>query len=68
MILQSHSWAYVWKKYNLKRYMHLCVHSSTIYNSQDMEAIKVSIDRRMDIEEVVPIRARHSWSVKSSRP
>ena len=26
------------KNFNLKRYMHTNVHSSTIYNSQDMEA------------------------------
>ena len=30
---------------NLKRYMHLNVHSNTIYNSQDVEATYVSIDR-----------------------
>ena len=35
----------------LKRYMHPNVHSSTIYNSQDMEATKVSIDRWMDKKE-----------------
>ena len=39
MIQQSHFWAYIWKKLNnLKRYMHLNIHSSTIYNSQDIEA------------------------------
>ena len=27
-----------WQNYNLKRYMHSYVHSSTIYSSQDMEA------------------------------
>ena len=26
------------ENYNLKRYMHPSVHSSTMYNSQDMEA------------------------------
>ena len=31
------------------------VHSSTVYNSQDMEATKVSIDRGMDKEDVVYI-------------
>ena len=30
---------------NLKRYMHPKVHSSIIYNSQDMEATYVPIDR-----------------------
>ena len=29
--------AYTQTNYNLKKYMHPYVHSSTIYNSQDME-------------------------------
>ena len=33
--------------------MHSNVHSSIIYNSQDMEIAEVSIDRRMDKEAVV---------------
>ena len=40
MIQQSHSWAYILRKHNLKRYMHLHAHRSTFYNSQDMEASK----------------------------
>ena len=40
MIKQSQSWAYILRKHNLKRYMHPNVHSSTIYNSQDVEASK----------------------------
>ena len=32
-------------KHNSKRYMHPNVHSSTIYNSQDIEATQMSIDR-----------------------
>ena len=32
------SWAYIWRKYDLKRYMHPSVHCSTVYNSQAMEA------------------------------
>ena len=36
-----------------KRYMHPSVHSNTVYNSQDMEAIYMSIDRRMNKEDVV---------------
>ena len=31
---------YLEKTFNLKRYMHISVHSSIIYNSQDMEAPK----------------------------
>ena len=39
---------------NLKRYRHLYVHSSTIYNSQDVEATKMS-NSWMDKEDVVHI-------------
>ena len=34
-----------WEKHILKRYMHSNVHCSTIYNSQKMEATKMSIDK-----------------------
>ena len=45
MIQQPHSWAYIWTKHNLKRYMYLYVHSSTIHNSKDIETTKyLSID------------------------
>ena len=36
------------QKNNLRRYMHPNLHRSTIYNSQDMEAIYMSINRGMD--------------------
>ena len=42
------------KKNILKRYMHLCVHCSIIYNDQDMEASKVSIGRRVN-KEIIKI-------------
>ena len=38
---------------NLKRYMHPNVHSTTIYNSQDMEANWLAIDRWEDKEDVI---------------
>ena len=40
MIQQFHSWAYIQKdeNFNLKRHIYPNVHSSIIYNSQDMEA------------------------------
>ena len=41
------------QKYNLKRYMHPYVHSSNIYNSQDMETTQMSIYRWMDKKDVV---------------
>ena len=37
---------------SLKRYMQTKVHSSIIYNNQDMEAIQVSTNRQMDKEDV----------------
>jgi len=35
--------------------MHPSVHCSTIYNSQDMEATKTSINRGVDKEDVVHV-------------
>ena len=39
----------------LNVYMHPSVHSSTVYNSQVMEATSMPIDRQMDKEDVVHI-------------
>ena len=36
--------------HNSKRYMHLNVHCSTVYSSQDMETIQMSTDRGIDNE------------------
>ena len=36
------------ENHNSKRYMHPSVHCSTLYNSQDLEATQMSIDRGMD--------------------
>ena len=57
MILQSHSWVCIRgkKNSNWKRYTQPNVHSSTIYNNQDMEATYMSINRGMDKEDVVRI-------------
>ena len=41
------------KNTNLKRYMYPNVHSGVAYNSQDIEAIQMSINRQMDEEYVV---------------
>ena len=41
--------------HNSKRHMHPNVHCITIYNSQDMEATLMPIDRWMDKEDVVHI-------------
>ena len=37
----------------MKRYMHLNVQSTTVYNSQDMETTQVPINSRMGKEDVV---------------
>ena len=47
--------------------MHAKVHSSAIYNSQDMEATAVSIDRGMDKEDVVHIYTmEYHWAMKKN--
>ena len=43
------------EKTNLKWYIHSSVYSSILYNSQDMEATQVSINRWMDKGDVVYI-------------
>ena len=51
-----HSWVCISEKNkntNLKIYTHPSIQSSTIYNSQDVETTKMSIDRKMDKEDVV---------------
>ena len=54
MTQQFYSWVYIRKDENshAKRYMHPSVQSSTIYNSQDMEANQVSIKRQMDHKKI----------------
>ena len=50
MIQQLHCWVYIWKKNentNLKRNMHSNIHNSIIYNSQDMEATQMPINKWM---------------------
>ena len=44
-----------WENHNSKRDMYHNVHCGTIYNSQDMEANSMSINRGMDKEDVVHI-------------
>ena len=50
----------------LKRYMHTNVHSSTIYNWQDMETTQVSIGGCMDKEDVVHVYNRTLLSNKKN--
>ena len=52
------------QNYNSKKYMHPCVHSSTIHNSHDMEITYMSTDRWMDKEDVVHIYNRTPLSNK----
>ena len=52
MIQQSHSWAYTWRKINgSKGYMHPNMRCITVYNSEDIEATYMPIDRAVDKEE-----------------
>ena len=44
-----------YKNTNLKRHMYSYVHCSIIYNSQDMEATEMSINKGMDKEDIVYI-------------
>ena len=53
MTPQSHSWHISRGKYDLKGYMHPSVHCCTVYNSKDMEATEMSIDRGTDKEDEV---------------
>ena len=66
MTLQSYCWAYIQEKtlllgiypgknHKLKRYMYPSVCCNTVYNSQDMGATWMSIDRGMNKEDVVHI-------------
>ena len=55
MIQQSHCWSYTQRPHNLKGYMHPNVHGIIIYNSQNIKATQMSINRGMDIQDVVHI-------------
>jgi len=44
MMQQSHSWAYIQKNYNLKRYTHPYAYSNIIHNSQGMATTLIFID------------------------
>ena len=41
------------QSFNSKRYVHPCVHSSTIHNSQDIETTFMSTDRWIDKKDMV---------------
>ena len=66
-IRQPRSSAWIWKRWNpnSKRYMHLSVHSSTIYNSQDSGATQMSINRGMAKKDVAQIHNRILLSHKN---
>ena len=50
---------------NLKRYMYPHIHSSIIYNNQDMEGTQVSINRWMNKEDVIYIYTYNSAMKKN---
>ena len=67
MIQQSHSWAYTWRKINgSKGYMHPNMRCITVYNSEDIEATYMPIDRAVDKEEeeVHKMGFPGGWSAK----
>ena len=48
MIQQSHFWVYIQRIENrVSRYLHTHVHSSTIHNSQEVEATQVSMEQNV---------------------
>ena len=53
--------------HNLKTYMYLNVHSSNLYNSQDMEATYMPVDRGTDKEDAVHICKEMLLSHKKSK-
>ena len=63
MIQQFHTWVFIQKNKqknestNQKRYAYPYVHRSMIYNSQDMKATSLPINRRMNKKDVVYIYA-----------
>ena len=52
MTQQSHFSADIWKRWKIIRNLRPYVHSSIVYNSQDMEATQVSINKQMDKDMV----------------
>ena len=45
MAEKFHSWVFILKKTNFKKYTHSNVHRSVIYKGQDTEATYVSLNR-----------------------
>ena len=78
MILKIYSWAlidfYVYtpghisgENHNSKAFMHPNVHCSTIYNGQDMEAIWMSINKRLVKEDVLHIHMEYYSAFKKEQ-
>ena len=53
MTQESHSWAISRQDVPWKRHMYPHVHCSTVHNSQDMETAQMSIERWLDLGDVV---------------
>lgn len=47
-----------------KRYLHSHIHSSIIYNSQDIKATKMPINKLMDKQNMVYIHTVDTWKEK----
>ena len=55
------------KNTNSERYMHLSVHCSTIYDSQDMEVTKKSTNRWVDKEQLLHVQMEYSLVKKMKK-
>ena len=66
MIPQSHFYEYRFENQNWKRHMHPSGHYNTIYNSQDVEASNMSINRWMD-KEVICVHREYDSAMKKMK-
>ena len=62
MIQQLCSWAYIRRKPYIEKIYAPSVHCSTTHNSQDREAILISINRWVDKEDMAHIYAMEYYS------
>ena len=66
LTLQSHFWHISREKHGWKRYMHLHVHHSTVYNCQDMETTWISINSKWKWKSLSHVRLIvTSWTIRS---
>ena len=66
MMVQSLSRSYIQRKPWFEGHMHHRIHCSTIYNSQDMEATQIPVDKWMDEEDVVYLYNGYYSAIKNN--